>query len=379
MLAGSYRQSNVAAVNDVGIILIVDDDLSSSRLLSDLLRAEGHEVRYTRDAKSALMSAVRSPPDLVLLDVQMPELDGFETCRQLKSEPALRNIPVLFLSGLTKAFNRNLAFECGAVDYIRKPYEAPDVRARVNAHLRLRQVHAELAQKNRALEVQRREQKHLFAMIAHDMKSPLTAVLGCLELLRTSSDFLTDDARELMRDAEQGAIRVNELVSDLLSFQAMEEGKLVLGTEEGVNLRALIEESLVPLPRLERDRVQVEASNIFLFCDCKLISRVIANLVINALRHSPRGGLVQILARSRAESVVRVEVLDHGPGVEEELQLQVFEKYFSTDRAGGSTGLGLAFSKLAVEAHGGKIGVSNRPGGGACFWFECPLRLEQEE
>ncbi|MDB4930589.1 MAG: hypothetical protein JWM10_3073 [Myxococcaceae bacterium] len=357
-------------------ILVVDDTPENLRLLTDILGQSGYEARPVTSGRQALQAAALHPPDLVLLDITMPEMDGYEVCACLKSNERLRDVPVIFLTALSDLADKLRAFEAGGVDYITKPFQLEEVQARVRTHLALRRANVDLSESYRRLQVLERLRDDLVHMVVHDMRSPLSVLLGHLYLLE-AEEGLSPDGKDDLLAAVQGARSLSRMTNDLLDVSRMESGTMPLqpATHE---LGQLAHGARDALENLERGRaIAVEAPEpVLATCDARLIARVLENLLGNAIKHTPAGSEITIAVTSGTRGGAKVTVSDCGPGVPAEARLRIFEKFETVDaaRSGGyhSTGLGLAFCKLAVEAHGGTIGVEPREPRGSHFWFELP-------
>jgi signal transduction histidine kinase len=342
-----------------------------------MLGEQGYEVRPVTNGRTALLAAERDPPDLILLDINMPEMNGYEVCAQLKARPGLKDIPVVFLTALGDVADKVKAFDAGGVDYITKPFQIEEVQARVKTHLALRRAARELAasyERQAALEKLRDDLVH---MVVHDMRSPLTVLVGHLELLRhgaLAGD--NDDASDDLRAAERAARTLSRMANDLLDVSRLEQNKLPLRLAAS-QLSEIAVSVVDGFRQLERKRViEVELSGQApTTCDADLVRRVLENLVGNALKHTPVGAEIRVAVAVGSEHT-RVEVVDAGPGVPAEARSRIFEKFETLDAPGArrhhSAGLGLAFCKLAVEAHGGRIGVDAGASRGSVFWFELP-------
>jgi signal transduction histidine kinase len=353
-------------------ILVVDDTPANLKLLEGMLRECGYRVRPVTNGLGALRAAASEPPDLILLDISMPDMDGYEVCHRLKADPATAEIPVLFISALTAAEDKVRAFEAGGLDYVSKPFQLTEVAARVRTHLQLRAQQRQLQeslQRQRELERMRDQLTH---MIAHDMRSPLLALKLTIDLLRSgpSSDdpMLLDGAR-----IEVGLLV--EMVSQMLDVSRMESGALTLNIEN-VDLTDLAAGVLTSLKPLARERsVAIEApESVTVPVDRELVRRVIANLLGNAFKFASPRGRVALRIESNGDRI-RVAVTDDGAGIAPEHHARIFEKFGQVEasRQKYGTGLGLTFAKMAVEAHGGEIGVISAVGQGSTFWFTLPL------
>lgn len=358
-------------------ILVVDDKAENLRLLATILESLGFEVRPATSGGTALLAAEHDPPDLVLLDVNMPDMNGFEVCTAFKARPRLKDIPIIFLTALNDVADKVKAFSVGGVDFISKPFHIEEVHARVKMHLELRRAHLDLAASYERLKQLEQLRDDLVHMVVHDMRSPLTVLAGHLTLLQGEARKLSRDAADDLRAAMLGAQSLAGMANDLLDVSRMEQGKLPLSLADHdlVEMAGAVQSSMRGFER----GLFVEllpSQPLCVKCDGGLVRRVIENLVSNAMKHaSPTGGVR--IALSRTPAGARLCVCDDGPGVPPEARQRIFEK-FGTMAARKSTGyhsagLGLAFCKLAIEAHRGTIGVEDAEPHGSCFWFELPL------
>ncbi len=357
-------------------ILAVDDTPANLSLLCGILKERGYRVRPVPSGELALQAAKADPPDLVLLDISMPEMDGFEVCTRLKAEPQLRDVPVIFLTAHTEVAEKVKAFSVGGVDYVTKPFQSEEIHARVATHLSLCRQRRELADSYQRLSALERMRETLVHMIVHDLRSPLGAISGLLQLLKMESS-LPAQAREDIAQCLASTTKMNTMITAMLDVSKFEAAAMRLELAP-CDLLQITREVLSDMRGLALDRtVTVEQSSTTeLLADATLLARVVQNLLSNALRFTPRNGQVRIALVTAADGV-RFSMTDEGPGVPEELRDRIFEKFVAVtpeaQKKGYSTGLGLAFCRMAVEAHGGAIGVEEGPGGlGSTFWFTLP-------
>jgi two-component system sensor histidine kinase/response regulator len=367
-----------ATSTPVANILVADDTLENLRLLAIMLGEEGYEVRSLTSGRQALQAAERDPPDLILLDINMPDMNGYEVCRRLKASPTLRDVPVIFLTALDDIADKVTAFEVGGVDYITKPFQLEEVSARVRTHVALRRAAIEAERSYQRLRELERTRDDLVHMIVHDMRSPLMVLLGHLELIQaTVGKSLQPEAAEDLQAAAAAARGISRLANDLLDVSRLEEGKLPLSLAPA-DLAAIAGDVRASIRSLTFERpIALDAVEAAVVCDAAIVRRVLENLLGNAIKHTPPGCSIGITVRAGGDCV-RVEVTDSGPGVPLEARTLIFEKFGTVaarqSQQYHSTGLGLSFCKLAVEAHGGTIGVASAEPHGSVFWFELPVR-----
>ena len=359
-------------------ILVVDDDPRNRKLLEEYLIGAGYDVRLAADGRTALASAAERPPDLVLLDVMMPDLSGLEVCRQLKNDPRTRLCQVVLVTALDGAPHRVEGLDTGADDYVSKPVRREEFMAKVRSMLRAHSLLAELeearstlAARNAKLEELEGLKETLTQTLVHDLKNPLAAVLGNLELMERKAD---ESILHLVRRSKAAAWRMHQMILNLLDIGQLEEGKLVLRPEtidaDSLARKACIEMEGGAAQRGVRLEVAPGSDKASLRGDSTVLRRVMDNLLANAIEHSPKGGAVSV-AVTLCDEGVEIAVADQGPGVPPEFRERIFEKFQRLESRksvpGANRGLGLTFCRLAVEAHGGTIWVDDAPGGGALF------------
>ena len=366
--------------SDQADILLVDDTPDNLRVLSSMLVERGYKARKVTGSRRALSVVKQAPPDLILLDVMMPELDGYEVCQQLKADEATALIPIIFISALDELIDKVRAFSVGGVDFITKPFQVEEVIARIETHLSIRRLQDQLREKNRALEATLQMREDLSRMVIHDLKNPVSTILLYSNALLDRED-LRDRVYQRVDVINQAAQRLQGLITDLLMLAKMESGKLLLNPQE-VDLYELIlsvTQELYPLAE-ERNcdlRLRWPESHERVWIDQNLFRRLLDNLLSNAIKFSPEGGavLIELSYGSIAEFPKRqaqLRIMDQGPGIPVTLQQTIFDRFdvgLSRD-AIPQIGLGLAFCKMVVEAHGGQIRVEDNQPHGAIFIVE---------
>jgi signal transduction histidine kinase len=361
-----------------GSILVIDDEPENLNVLDALLSQAGYRVALFPRGELALAAAQEDPPDLVLLDIRMPGLDGYELCRRFKADERLRLIPILFISALTAADDIAAGFACGGVDYLTKPFREPELLARVRTHLALQRAYAKLAEKHARLQLLEHHRDLLTHMLVHDMRSPLQVIQGHLEMIEDGgAATLPADDRDSLRAAIHGTRLLSGMVSTVIDLSRLESDAIPLhhvAVSVDEIFRAARTQALNPAsPRPITEHLADPCP--LLLCDAEVSARIVANLLANALKYSPHGREIAFGADPDPGGV-RIWVRDRGPGIPAHYHRHIFEKFGVIDQPPGkrppSTGLGLAFCKLAVEAQGGTIGVESEPGQGSIFWFTLP-------
>ncbi|MCX5793718.1 MAG: hybrid sensor histidine kinase/response regulator [Elusimicrobia bacterium] len=359
-------------------ILMVDDTPANLELLTGMLKERGYSVRAAVSGKLALQAARNEPPDLVLLAINMPGMDGYEVCAELKADEKLKEIPVIFLSALNETMDKVKAFRSGGLDYITKPFQFEEVEARVKIHLELLRQKRQLQENYDELSRLEKLRDTLVHMVIHDLRTPLTVIGGFLELIKDDrQNSLTKKSGHYIIEARNAADQIAQIVSDVLDASKMEGGQMKLKLED-CDLAGAVKDNISALQALAESRVirfAAPESPVVVLADRDIIFRVIQNLLANALKFTADGGTIQADI-APAGGRMRVSVHDNGPGIAPQYRQRIFDKFAQVELPAGrqkhSTGLGLTFCKLAVEAHGGSIGVDSVEGKGSTFWFELP-------
>ena len=361
-------------------ILIVDDTPANIDVLDLFLEKEGYKISIAQSGESALDLAGRILPDLILLDVMMPGIDGFETCLRLKANEKTQFIPIIFITARNEPADIVKGFSVGGVDYITKPFSQEEVCARVHLHLKLKTLMADLEAKNEKLTELNDLKNKFLGMASHDLRNPISTIQGFSKILLDHGETLAKDAKkEFLQSIHKVSHDMLTLLEDLLNISTIESGKLDLQLKPD-SLIKVVEE------RVRMYRVMADNKNIathlaieeiadFSF-DANRISQVIDNLLSNAIKFSPAGKEIYIGLEQKNRQA-RFSVRDQGPGISLEDQDKLF-KHFQKLKARPtadepSHGLGLAIAKKMVEAHNGKITVESRAGSGATFRFEIPM------
>lgn len=360
-------------------ILLVDDTPANIDVLKRTLKPEGYKLAFSPNGKIALKLASQNVPDLILLDVMMPEMDGFETCEKLKQSAVTKDIPVIFITAKTEPEDILKGFQQGGVDYITKPFKQEELCARVKTQLQLQFSKKQLELQNQAL-LELNEQKNTFiGMAAHDLRSPLGAICGYSEILL--EELATMDNREkehfLKRIHSSGTSMLN-LINDLLDVSVIDSGTFKIKTIT-CSLKTLIEDNL-QIHRIRADKKHIklhlttnETSNGLY--DPERIGQVLDNLISNAIKYSPISSDV-FISLNQFDDYVKIDVKDEGPGLSEEDQAKLFGSFqkLSTKPTAGekSTGLGLSIVKKIVESHHGAITIESTLGHGSIFSFTLP-------
>lgn len=387
MVAASHDVERVAAMP--AKVLIVDDSAPSLKLMRYELEKAGFRVLTASSGREGLSLARCERPDLILLDVLMPEMDGFEACRRLKACPELCSTPVLMWTALDSTGDIVRGLEAGAQDYVTKPFVPAVLRARIDAALRAKRAHDALRKSNEALERSQRAahqaldvRNEFLSHVSHELRTPLTSVHQFLSILLDGlAGGLNEEQREYLEIAFRNAKQLRSMIGDLMDVTRLQNGKLrvtprpldlggavgdlvrgQLGLAEARGLE--LAHQLEPIPEVLADEVRVR--------------QVLSNLVENAIKFTPEGGRIDVHAGRDPErpGFVRVSVRDTGCGVDPSARERIF-RYMQQEedddwRSRKGLGIGLYICRELVTRQGGRIWVEAAEGKGSTFCFTVP-------
>jgi signal transduction histidine kinase len=357
-------------------ILIVDDDRLNARILTGILKPDAYEVTVADSGEAALAAYAQTRPDLVLLDVMLPGIDGFETCRTLKRDYGDACAPIIFITAKSDSADVIEGLTAGGVDYLPKPFRHQETLARIRTHLQNRLLVEQLSKANA-------DKNKLLGMAAHDLRNPLASIRGLAGFLRDGTvGTLTPDQLDLVNTIHDASQSMLQLVNDLLELSVVEAGELTIHLESSA-LRDLVEKSI----NLNNVNAAQKRTRIVLqpgppvpemALDAQKIRQVVNNLLSNAVKFSPPGAVIKVEVVAN-DSGCAIAVRDQGPGIPDSERHKLFQDFGRTSvrPTGGeqSTGLGLAICRKIVEAHHGTIGAENLPAGGSEFKVTLPFSL----
>jgi signal transduction histidine kinase len=412
-----------------GFILIVDDNPTNLSVLCAALNSEGFRFRVAVDGESAIAQAERNQPELILLDVQMPGIDGFETCRRLKANSVTENIPIIFTTALADTESKTKGFSLGAVDYIPKPFAQEEVIARVRVHLQLKQLTESLEQqvsdRTKALQqaqVQLVQQEklstlgELIAGIGHEINNPISFISsnippleeyisGVTELLLLYEQeypnpttkittaikdldlsFVLEDMGKILNSLQLGSERIQNLSNSLRTFcRSDSDTKIFADLHQGLDSTLMILQHRL---KANGDRPRIEVIKSYgvlpeVSCYIGQMNQVFMNILANAIdaldeaitlgKMSNLIPQIQISTEIYAEQLVVIRIADNGIGIPERLKKRLFEPLFTTKTVGKGTGLGLSIAyEIVVEKHKGVLDVNSQPGLGTEFIIRIP-------
>jgi len=379
---------------EASVILLVDNNATNLSILVQSLSEAGYKVRVAQDGESAIAQIPYAKPDLILLDVMMPGIDGFETCRRLKAVPETQAIPVIFMTALSDVFDKVKGFQVGAVDYITKPFEIEEVLVRVDTHLAIQKLQNQLQIQTEQLQAEicdrqkAQEAVQIFLnAVSHDLRNPVTGGLMVLKSLQKEADKNEGSvavSRSILQRMIQSHDRQLALINSLLETHANEMSGIRL-ERQAVDLFTLVSQLAIEWqPMLEQDESvlqnHVSPDLPLVNADSNQLWRVYENLIANALKHNPPRVTLTLTAQieqvpQSTSSMMRCVVQDNGVGIPPEQSSSIFELYQRGEQARRTVGLGLGLylCRQIILAHGGQIGLISHPGTGSTFWFTLPL------
>ncbi|MCT7965388.1 response regulator [Laspinema sp. D1] len=366
------------------VILIVDDQPDNLRVLSSMLVLKGYNVRKALTGEMALATCEKVVPDLILLDIMMPDLTGYEVCEFLQSNPLTSKVPVIFLSALDDITAKVKAFSSGGADYITKPFQTEEVLARIHKQLTIDRLQRQLLQKNQELqtlneELQRSnaELEQFAAIASHDLQSPLQLIMGYADMLLWKYDTLLDEKGEhYLSEISKATQRMNQLIHDLLSYSRVRVGTAELET---IDCEEVLTEALAnlqddingsgacithdPLPIVLGDRTQL----------IQLFQNILSNAI--KFRRPQVTPEINISLTLHCENFAEFSIQDNGIGIAEEdypLVFEIFKRIHAYHKYPG-TGIGMSLCKKIVEVHGGRIWLNSQLDTGTTFFFTLTL------
>jgi two-component system sensor histidine kinase/response regulator len=360
-------------------VLIVDDNLNNVKIIALTLRSLNFKLVIATNGMTAIEMVEKTKPDLVLLDVMMPEMDGYETCRIIKSKEENKNLPIVFLTALTDKENTVKGFEVGGVDYITKPFNKEELISRVITHLELKFTRDKLEQTTEYLTSLNNVKDKMFSVIGHDLRSPLGSVKMTLEFLTDSFDELSKDELKSTFDVLQKTTdEVFSLLENLLGWAKSQSGNLSIN-KELIDLANLVS-NVYLLNKGSFNYKNISfSSNIengtTIYADLNTITAVFRNLLSNAIKFTPEGGSISISAIKKDDDV-EIAFVDSGVGIPEENIPKLFDSTrhlttFGTNREAGS-GLGLNLCNDFTMRNDGKLWVESVVGKGSTFYIKLP-------
>lgn len=380
-------------------ILIVDDIGENLQVLGNILSKEGFETSFALSGKQALSVVEDTLPDLILLDISMPGMDGFEVCRILKKEELTKSIPIIFLTAKTEIDNMVHGFSLGADDYVTKPFNTLELLARVRAHVELKKsrdliieqnkklskVVEQLYKNNEELNKLIASKDKFFSIIAHDLKGPVGNLNSFLNFMTSQYENISKE--EFKKDLsllENASQKIKDLLENLLTWARSQKGDIQY-KPENYSLTKLIQANMMLLESSAANKkislLNLVPEEMKGFFDYQMITTVMRNLISNAIKYTKTNGQITISGKEK-EEFVEICVEDNGVGMSKEICENLFKidvKHFSTEGTGGEkgTGLGLILCKEFIDKHLGEMVVESEIGKGSRFRFTVPRNKDR--
>ena len=354
-------------------ILVIDDEPDNFDVVETLLDGENYLLHYAPSGQQALSRLDSFQPDLILLDVMMPDLDGMEVCQRIKTDPQWQGVPIIMVTALTAKEDLAQCLATGADDFITKPVNGVELRARVHSMLRIKQQYD-------SMQVLLKLREDMVNMIVHDLRNPLASIILGAEILRFPG---------LSPKQQQGKIdqiliagqQLQSLIDSLLIMAKLESGKMLLNYTE-VDIYALCMSAVRDLEAIAAQKnltliTELPKPGGILTVDAVIFRRVLDNLLSNAIKFSPSKSQVTLRVEYLTAGGAKVQVADSGSGVPEYLRQIIFQKYEIGTMMPeiSQIGLGLAFCKIAIDAHGGTISIEDNYPYGSIFTVLLPIDI----
>ncbi len=368
------------------VIAIVDDEPRNLQLAGNLLRKRGYDIMFATSGRDALDAIPQALPDLVLLDIMMPDMDGLSVCAQMKQMEQIAEIPVIFLSARTEIHDMVRGFQAGAADYITKPFNADELLSRVATHVRLKRSREELVDANRrlhemnqALSEANAAKDKLFSIVAHDLRGPFISLIGISRILVDDFNAMPrDEMEELMRQLHLASSQNLNLLDNLLQW-ARSRTENLRPQPERLHLEPCVRDVLQLFAHsASQKKIHLHsdvADDLTVHADPNMLQTILRNLVSNAIKFTPEQGRVEVTANPD-HNHIRVTVADTGIGVPDQARDKLFQPglYYTTVGTAHErgSGIGLPLCREFIEQHGGTLTLDSKPGQGARFWFMLP-------
>lgn len=353
-------------------ILIVDDNPTNLGVLFDYLSNLGFNVLVSQDGENALVLVQDEKPDIILLDIMMPGIDGFEVCKRLKENPSVRDIPIIFISALSETFDKVTGFEIGGVDYITKPFQQEEVLARISSHLTIKRQKEILNELNASKD-------RFFSIVANDLRSPIASIIRVAKELQDSLIVWDkDQISKISKDLNETSQNTYSFVENLLEWSRIQL-ELIDCTPLKVYLIDIINNNIkLNAKTIEQKNINIENNitpSVFVFADRYMVNIIIKNLLTNALKFTNRNGRIFIDSKQENGNIV-VSIKDTGIGITKDILNKLFlldkpVKQYGTEGERG-TGLGLILCQNFIRRNNGKIWIESEFGNGTTVSFSLP-------
>ncbi|MGM0441579.1 MAG: ATP-binding response regulator, partial [Elusimicrobiota bacterium] len=362
-------------------VLIVDDTEENIKLAEAFLTPEGYDIVKASTGEECLEILKKEEIDIILLDVLLPGRSGFEVCSDIKNNESTKLIPVIMVTALKEKEDRIKGIKAGADDFLTKPVDRAEMKARIKSLLRIKDLNDKLKKSYEDLKKTEKLKEDLSDMLVHDMNNILTNISLNLESISMNENIESGVVEDLNR-AYAGSRELIQMAANLIDISRMEENALSLKIEK-VDVGKLLStcaDELKELAKIDGKEIRriIDVEGVLsVKADKSLLKRVIINLLSNALKYAPKKSAVTVRASFSKNSEFKLSVSDKGEGISSEFKEKIFGKYEQMasreDGVRGGKGLGLYFCRMAVEAHGGRIWAESKSGKGSTFKLVLPV------
>ncbi len=373
-------------VTEKPYILAVDDEQLNLELIRFILERNDCHFEGTSDDDYFFELLKKRKPDLILLDVIMPRIEGFELCEKIKGFEEYKDIPIIFLTGKVNIKDKVKGFEVGGVDYVTKPFNEQELVARIQTHVELKRARNQIEEQAKNLKQSNDLKDRMFSIIGHDLRSPLSAAKLKMDFIMRGiidpkdDKFLDETVYDLLKTMDEAL----NLLQNLLGWAKSESDQIQMIPEK-LNLNDLVEQTF-RLLKLGSDHKNIQMLNnvperIFAFADNNMIKTVLRNIVSNAIKFTPVDGAIKINYKKVKDRAV-IEIEDNGNGIPKEDIKKILNpnEHFSklgTEKEPG-TGLGLILCQNFVQRNGGALKIKSKVGEGSTFYFDLPMYSDQD-
>lgn len=361
-------------------LLVVDDVQENIQVLSNILDAHGYNLVFAKNGNQAVRVAKKKLPDLILMDVTMPELDGFSACKLLKEDVSTKEIPLIFLTARNQSQDIVEGFSLGGVDYITKPFNSEELISRVKNHIELNEARELIKTQNEELKKLNATKDKFFRIIGHDLKSPISQIIQLSDLLVNQfNDYSEEEIKSFVGYMKESSITTFKLLENLLDWARSQTNSITFNPAFtkikciGDECVSLLKENAIAKKITIHNNFNEE---IEVKIDQNMISTVIRNLISNAVKFTNEGGTIELEANKKHD-VIEISVKDNGVGMrrddcEKLFKIESGNTSLGTNKEKG-TGIGLILCREFVERHNGKIWAESEPDMGSKFTFSIPV------
>lgn len=361
-------------------ILLVDDNAINIRVAAKILRSHNYNISFAQTGAVAIEKAQFINFDLILLDIMMPEMDGYEVCERLKTDPSTQKVPIIFLTAKTESENVVKAFELGGADYVTKPFNGRELISRVETQIKLKRSLEALELANTRLQEANDTKDKMFSIISHDLLGPFGSIRESLEMI-ANEEIVMDNAnmQSFVKAMLNSIGSAYSLLENLLYWARNQQGRMVYQPKI-ISLNSIIHDTCNLLGGVAKNKSIILKTNLIeqynVFADKNALKTILRNLVSNAIKFSSPEGIIVIKARRYEKGFLMVSVKDSGIGMDKNTLENLFTGFKSDPRWGTKgekgVGLGLVITKEFIEKHGGTLWVESEEGKGSVFNFTLP-------